>query len=124
GTLITTAWRRTSDATLEIALSLLAPLTAYLAGEALGVSGVLATVTAGIIAGRKAARALSPDGRLMGRGVWSVILFLINGFAFLLIGLQLPAILDAMDRGAAELIGLGIAVSLTVIVARIAWVFP
>ena len=105
GTLITTAWRRTSDATLEIALSLLAPLTAYLAGEALGVSGVLATVTAGIIAGRKAARALSPDGRLMGRGVWSVILFLINGFAFLLIGL-------------------GIAVSLTVIVARIAWVFP
>jgi CPA1 family monovalent cation:H+ antiporter len=124
GWLITTAWRRTSDATLEIALSLLAPLTAYLAGEALGVSGVLATVTAGIIAGRKAARALSPDGRLMGRGVWSVILFLINGFAFLLIGLQLPAILDAMDREPAELIGLGVAVSVTVIVARIVWVFP
>ena len=52
------------------------------------------------------------------------ILFLINGFAFLLIGLQLPSILDAMADRAAELIGLGIAVSLTVIVARFVWVFP
>ena len=61
------AWQRTSDPTLEIVLSLLAPLIAYLAAETLGVSGVLATVTAGVIAGRKAARVLSPgrapDGR-------------------------------------------------------------
>ena len=87
-------------------------------------SGVLATVTAGVIAGRKAARALSPDGRLAGRGVWNVVIFLINGFAFLLIGLQLPAILAGLQRSAAELIGLGVAISLTVIVARIVWVFP
>jgi CPA1 family monovalent cation:H+ antiporter len=52
GWLITNAWRRTSDATFEIVLSLLAPLTAYLSAELLGVSGVLATVTAGLIAGR------------------------------------------------------------------------
>ena len=52
-------------------MSLLAPIAAYLAAETLGVSGVLATVTAGLIAGRRAARVLSPDGRLMGTGVWA-----------------------------------------------------
>ena len=76
GWLVTSAWRRTGDPTLEIVLSLLAPLTAYLSAELLGVSGVLATVTAGLIAGRKAARVLSPSGRLMGQGVWAVLIFL------------------------------------------------
>ncbi len=88
-------------------------------------SGVLAVVTAGLIAGRRGARVLSPNARLMGIGVWSVVLFMINGFAFLLIGVQLPSILDALTAyPPAELIGLGLAISLTVIVARIVWVFP
>jgi monovalent cation/hydrogen antiporter len=125
GWLITTAWRRTSDATLEIVLSLLAPLTAYLAAESLGVSGVLATVTAGIIAGRKASRVLSPNGRLAGQGVWSVLIFLINSFVFMLIGLQLPSVLQGLSsRSAGQLIAEGALVSLIVIVARIVWVFP
>ncbi len=110
GWLVTSAWRRTSDATFEIVLSLLAPLTAYLSAELLGVSGVLATVTAGLIAGRKAARVLSPNGRLMGQGVWSVLSFLINSFVFMLIGLQLPRVLEGLsDRSAQELVLLGAA---------------
>jgi CPA1 family monovalent cation:H+ antiporter len=61
----------------------------------------------------------------MGRGVWDIVAFLINGFAFILIGLQLPAILDHLaPRSAPELIGLGVAVSLAAILARIVWVFP
>ena len=125
GWLVTSAWRRTGDPTLEIVLSLLAPLTAYLSAELLGVSGVLATVTAGFIAGRKAARVLSPSGRLMGQGVWAVLIFLINSFVFMLIGLQLPTVLEGLSAcTAAELVGLGAAVSLIVIVARIVWVFP
>jgi CPA1 family monovalent cation:H+ antiporter len=104
---------------------LLAPLTAYLSAELLGVSGVLATVTAGLIAGRKAARVLSPNGRLMGQGVWAVLIFLINSFVFMLIGLQLPTVLKGLSAWSApELVGLGAAVSLIVIVARIVWVFP
>ena len=55
GFLVTEAWRRTSDPTLEIMVSLLAPFAAYLPAEALGVSGVLAAVVAGLIAGRRAA---------------------------------------------------------------------
>jgi monovalent cation/hydrogen antiporter len=125
GWLVTSAWRRTGDATLEIVLSLLAPLTAYLSAELFGVSGVLATVTAGLIAGRKAARVLSPNGRLMGQGVWAVLTFLINSFVFMLIGLQLPTVLQGLSAWtAADLILLGAAVSLIVIVARIVWVFP
>ncbi len=118
-------WRRVSDPTLEIVISLLAPFAAYLPAEAIHVSGVLAVVTAGLIAGRRGARVLSPNARLMGTGVWSVVLFMINGFAFLLIGVQLPSILDALTAyPAAQLVGLGLAISLTVIVARIVWVFP
>lgn len=125
GVLVTEAWRRTSDPTLEIMVSLLAPFAAYLPAEALGLSGVLAAVVAGLIAGRRAARVLSPDARLMGRGVWEIVIFVINGFAFILIGLQLPSVVAHLaPRTAAELIGLGVAISLTVIIARIVWVFP
>ena len=106
-------------------MSLLAPFAAYIPAATIGVSGVLAVVTAGIIAGRRAARVLSPNGRLMGIGVWSVVLFMINGFAFLLIGVQLPGILDALTAYPPErLIGLGLAISLTTILARIVWVYP
>jgi CPA1 family monovalent cation:H+ antiporter len=53
------------------------------------------------------------------------VIFLINGFAFILIGLQLPAILDELSpRTAPELLGLGGAIAATAIVARIVWVFP
>jgi monovalent cation/hydrogen antiporter len=125
GWLLTTSWRRIADPTLEIVTSLLAPFAAYLPGIALGVSGVLAVVTAGIIAGRRASRVLSPNARLIGTGVWSVLIFLINGFAFLLVGVQLPTILDQLTSFApAELVWLGLAISATAIVARIVWVFP
>lgn len=125
GVVLTEGWRRTADPTLEIMVSLLAPFAAYLPAEALGVSGVLAAVVAGLIAGRRAARTLSPTARLMGRGVWDIVIFTINGFAFMLIGLQLPSIMDGLSEfPPIELIGWGVAISVTVIVARIAWVFP
>ena len=102
GFILTEGWRRTNDPTLEIMLSLLAPFAAYLPAEALGVSGVLAAVVAGLIAGRRAARVLSPDARLMGRGVWDIVIFIINSFAFMLIGLQLPSILAHLDLPGAD----------------------
>jgi monovalent cation/hydrogen antiporter len=125
GGLVTLAWRRTADPILEIMVSLLAPFAAYLSAEAIGVSGVLAVVVAGLIAGRGSARALSPDARVMGRSVWTIVAFIINGLAFILIGLQLPAILSRLTSWTGvQLLTLGLAVSLTAIVARIVWVFP
>jgi Na+/H+ antiporter len=125
GVLVTAAWQRTTDSTLEIMVSLLAPFAAYLPAEALGMSGVLAVVVAGLIAGRRAARALSPDARLMGRSVWGIVTFIIEGFAFILVGLQLPSIVERLaPRTGPHLASLGIAIVLTVIVARMVWVFP
>jgi hypothetical protein len=54
-----------------------------------------------------------------------VVIFLINAFVFMAIGLQLPAILEGLSAySASQLIGLGLAVSLATILARIVWVFP
>ena len=125
GILVTKAIDRTGDPILEIIVSLVAPMAAYLAAELVGASGVLAVVTAGLIMGRRGASVLSPEGRLMGLGVWRTVIWAINAFVFLLIGLQLPAILDDLTTYApGELIGFGLAISLTVIVTRIVWVFP
>lgn len=125
GAVVTRALHRTADPTLEIIVSLIAPIAAYLSAEMLGVSGVLATVVAGLITGQRAARVLSPDARLLGRGVWETVVWFINAFVFMLMGLQLPSIVEALsDYAPLELLWLGGAVSLAAILARIAWVFP
>lgn len=125
GVLVTRALAKTAEPTLEIILTLIAPLAAYFAADQLGLSGVLATVTAGLITGRRAARVLSPDARLMGYGAWSTVIWLINAFVFTLLGLELPMIVRGLTAySIVELAWLGFAVSLTVIVARIVWVFP
>ena len=118
------ATRRLDDTLLETALSFLATYAAFLLAEALHLSGVMATVTCGIVMGR-AAHTLSARTRLEARAVWEFAEFVLTSLVFILIGLQLNAILAGLDgRGAWELAGLAAAVSLFVILARFAWVFP
>ena len=125
GLLVTASWRRTADPILEITVSLLAPVTAYMiAEEVFHVSGVLAAVTGGLIAGRTASRALSSEARLIGRGVWNMLIFLINGLVFILIGLQLPGVVRELERPLTEALAIALVISLAVIVSRIVWVFP
>ena len=125
GLLITATIRKTSDPLLEIVVSLIAPAGAYVAGEALGVSGVVATVVAGLITGQRAARVLSPDARLLGSGAWQIAIWTINAFVFLFIGLQLPSILRGLSSTPSEdLIRWGLIIAATVIVTRFVWVFP
>src|SRR4051812_28609642 len=93
----TLAWRviaRIDDTILAIVLTLLIPLGIYApAEEFLHVSGVLAVVTAGLIAGRGASHALTSAQRVLGEAAWGTVVFLINGAVFVLIGLQLPIVL-------------------------------
>ncbi len=125
GAIVSRALYRTGDPILEIVVSLIAPIAAYLTAELLGFSGVLATVMAGLITGQRAARVLSPEARLQGRGVWKTVSWLIHAFVFMLIGLQLREILTGLSSyGTAQLLWLGAAVSLTVIVTRFVWIFP
>jgi CPA1 family monovalent cation:H+ antiporter len=117
---------RLNDPPVEVLLSLLGPFGAWLPAEALGVSGVLSVVTAGIVVGRAAPRILGSDARVLGSGVWQMVVFTLNGLVFILIGLQLPNIIDnlAATRTFAELASWAVIVSVTVILVRLAWVFP
>jgi CPA1 family monovalent cation:H+ antiporter len=116
---------RLEDPPVEITISFLIPVTAYLAAELLHVSGVLATVTAGLVMGQRASRIMSSDTRVLGFATWSMAIFVINGLVFTLLGLQLPGVLDALSgRPVGEIALAAVAVSLTVIAIRIAWVYP
>jgi CPA1 family monovalent cation:H+ antiporter len=117
---------RLNDPPVEVLVSLLGPFAAWLPAEALGVSGVLSVVTAGIVVGRAAPRILGSDARVLGSGVWQMVVFTLNGLVFILIGLQLPNILDnlAASRTFEELASWAVIVSATVILVRLAWVFP
>ena len=110
---------------VEVLVSLLAPFAAFIPAETIGVSGVLATVVAGLIVGYRAPRIMRSDARLLGTSVWQMLLFVVNGLAFLLIGLQLPtALADIEGYSPAEVLGLTVAVCVTVVLVRLAWVYP
>ncbi len=119
--------RRVDDAPIEITVSLLTPFAAYLGAERLGVSGVLAVVTAGLYLGWRTPEILSYRTRLRGGPVWDMVEFLLNGFVFVLIGLQLPEVLAALSRNAIpipRLIWYALLISVAVTLIRILWVFP
>ncbi|OAI39535.1 hypothetical protein AYO38_01460 [bacterium SCGC AG-212-C10] len=118
------AWlrRRLDDPPVEIAISLLTPFAAYVPAEWLHVSGVLAAVTAGMYVGRQAPYIMTPETRIRGRAVWDMVVFVMNGLVFILIGLQLPGILSELSsRSTLSLAGLGVTMSLVVILVRFAW---
>ncbi len=125
GYLVTWIQRKIDDPPIEIILTLLTPFAAYLPAERFGLSGVLAVVTTGLYQGWRIPEVTSSRTRLQDGPVWEMIEFLLNGFIFILIGLQLPGVLGALSGYAtSELIWYATVVSLAVIVIRIAWVFP
>lgn len=114
------------DATIETVLTLLTPYAAYLAAESIHVSGVLATVTAGIVVSRRQDDYFSPKMRLQANGVWNTLDFILNGLAFVLIGLQLPSVLREL-RGENVLLTTVVAtvvIYLTVVIVRLLWIYP
>jgi Na+/H+ antiporter len=119
--------RRVDDAPIEITVSLLTPFVAYLVSEQLHASGVLAVVTAGIYLGWRMPELVTFNTRLEGGPVWEMIEFLLNGFVFILIGLELPEALHALSGeniSIARLVWDALAISAAVILIRMVWVFP
>lgn len=120
------AWvhRRLDDAPLEISITLMTPFAVYLLAEALHVSGVLAALAAGLYLSRQSSRFFSSNTRLQANAVWDVLTFLLNGFVFLLIGLQLHGILDTVaSTSMLTLLADAVLVCLTVVLIRIVCVF-
>jgi CPA1 family monovalent cation:H+ antiporter len=106
-----------------MAISISTAYFAYLPAEALGVSGVVAAVTVGVYLGWLAPQLIAPATRLQVYGVWEVTVFFLNSFLFVLIGLQLPTILnDLSGRSPGDLTLYGFAIAGAVILTRIVWV--
>jgi Na+/H+ antiporter len=113
--------KRLDDPLIENTIGLLSAYAAYVPAERAGVSAVLAAVTVGCYIGWRAPEIASPATRLQGFGMWDLLQFLLNALLFVLIGLQLPDIVNALDGSTAQLLGYAAAISAAVILTRIVW---
>jgi CPA1 family monovalent cation:H+ antiporter len=106
-------------------VSVLTPFASFLLADILGASGVLAVVTTGLYAARRVPRIIGAEARLQVSGMWTVITFILESLVFILVGLELPYVLRALDRlPLSTLLWESAIVSLVVIGIRIAWVMP
>jgi len=111
--------------TTDTTLTFITPFVVYLVAESIHVSGVLSVVTCGLYLGWHSSHIFSQQTRLQAYSSWSTAIFILNGVVFILIGLQLPGILERIDdHSFLTLLKYGGIISLAVIVGRIIWVFP
>jgi Na+/H+ antiporter len=114
--------KRLDDVPVEITISLLTGYAAYIPAEAINASGVLAAVSVGLFVGWRAPRISTARMRLQGFAVWETLVFLLNALLFVMIGLQLPQILDSLSGAkTSTLIGQALVVSLAVVLTRLVW---
>ena len=115
---------RLDDPTVEVLISFVIPFAAFLPADVLGVSGVLAAVTAGLVIGSRYGRILTARSRVLWLGAWKMVGFVLNGFVFLLIGLELPTVVEALQgRARFELAGVVLVVCLVVVGTRFVWTY-
>ena len=117
------------------AFSLAAPYAAYFFAEHAGASGVLAVVIAGFVASWRL-HAIAPESRVDLYSSWDQLTFVLNSIMFLFVGLETPRRLtQAIDSiapssmgasftSSSGIIGVALLISITVILARIIWIFP
>ena len=114
---------RLNDPLVESAVGLVAPFVIYLAAEEAHGSGVLAVVVAALILGQKSFHA-GYETRLQDKAVWKALQLVLESFAFLMIGLQLPGVIDEIKgMPFTTMASYSAAVLATVIVVRIVWVY-
>ena len=115
---------RIDDPPTEITISILSGYAAYIPAEELGLSGVIAAVTVGVYMGWHTPELTTPIMRIQGVSVWEILTFLLNAVLFLLVGMQLPTVIDDITGySATDLIFWGLLISLVVVVVRLMWGF-
>ena len=126
GWVVANVRERLDDPPVEITISILTAYLAYLPAEELGASGVVAAVTVGLYMGSQTSRVTTVTVRIQSGPVWQILIFLLNSLLFVLVGLQLPAILERLPEtgvSVGDLLLYAAVVSLTVIVVRTAFTF-
>src|SRR5437868_11266634 len=125
GVVIRWVQRRLDDPPVQITISLLTPFVAYLPAEYLHLSGILATVAAGIYLGWHSPLMVGARTRLQASAFWEMVSFLLNGFVFITIGLQLRGILHELESTSLTTVIVdALLISAAVVLVRIVWIFP
>jgi CPA1 family monovalent cation:H+ antiporter len=117
------ALHHAEDSLVETAITLLVPYAAWILAERAHTSAVLACVVGGIYVRRGFSTAVPPATRIRARAVWDLLVFVLNGVIFVLIGLQLRAIRDAgLGESPARIVMYGAVISAVAIGIRLVWV--
>jgi CPA1 family monovalent cation:H+ antiporter len=119
-----TRWavRHLTESYSQIALTLLGPYIAWIAAERLHSSAVLACVAGGLYVRQYFSAEVAPVVRVQARTVWELLIFLLNGVIFILIGLQLGPLRRALPASTTgEVLRWGVIITLTAIVVRLVW---
>jgi CPA1 family monovalent cation:H+ antiporter len=116
--------RLTDTPVIENTVLLILPFAAYLPADKIHASGVLAVVATGLYFGRFGTRSLTPAARLQQRQIWELVVFLLTGLSFLLVGLEMRPILDHLtNRESGSLVIESVSVVGVVIGVRLVWMF-
>ncbi|MCA2214805.1 Na+/H+ antiporter [Jidongwangia harbinensis] len=120
------AWllRHISDPLLDDAVSLLTPFVVVIVAEELHTSSVVAVVVTGLYLGHRIPYLLSPTSRLQMDAVWRLLIFLLEGVVFLLVGLQLRTLVTGLETDLATTVQLTALVFGTLVAVRFVWVYP
>lgn len=115
--------RRTKDELTETMLTLAAPYAAWVIGETLHVSAVLACVAGGLYARRHLSTAVGPRSRIQSRAVWDLLVFALNALIFIMLGLQFAALMQRTGASTLnEAVKYGVLLGLVVMAVRLVWV--
>ncbi|MDO4224932.1 MAG: cation:proton antiporter, partial [Bergeyella zoohelcum] len=112
-----------TSASIDVVLMLIAPFLMYISAEVVHASGVMSVVCGGLYLSYRSIHIFNSETRLMGHSVWNSLTFLLNGFVFLLIGLDLSEIISELQKDKIDLIQAtiyGIGITLLLMVVRIA----
>ena len=116
-------WAR--DPRVEITLSLMTPYVAFLLPQQLGGSGVLATVAAGLFVSWNGPLLIPAATRLQGIFFWDLVIYLLEGFVFLVTGMQTRTLFDRLNAVSWHDMALAVLSTVAVVVAaRFIWVYP
>lgn len=107
-----------------ISFMLLMPFVTYLLAEEIHVSGVIAVVVLGLMMGRLSGQVFPEKLKQQSRSIWDIIIFLLNGLIFIIIGLQFPYIIKNIpDHLIWPYIGYGVIITIVALLLRMGRVF-
>ncbi|MCG7377061.1 Na+/H+ antiporter [Paenibacillus sp. ACRSA] len=117
------------DVTIHMLLQILTPFVIYLVSEEIGVSGILAVVAGGIIHAieRDRTESVQLKMQVVSMSTWSVILYILNGLVFVILGVQIPDVLNTIFANASfnngQVLGYVGLITLLLLVLRFAWIY-